>query len=141
VYSVVRGCDRGSDLAVKLAFAQSDAHAVAARNLRGVAQHSSLVRVPRDGVAASEHREWAERVEARGDGRELRGEAMLSSADRLLQTSIRLHEPRAATPFMMALITLFWAVSFLLNWGYIGPAPYSEKHSVGRGQSGSLRQA
>ena len=39
----------------------------------------------------------------------------------------KLYQPRAPTPFAMALILAFFATTFLLSWGYIGPAADADR--------------
>jgi len=42
----------------------------------------------------------------------------------------QLYQPRAATPFVMALVLAFFATTFLLNWGYIGPAADADRRGL-----------
>src|SRR5712692_9457062 len=78
-----------TNLALQLAAAQGHSHSLARADRRRVAQHAGLVGVPCHGVAASEDRERAERVEPSRGVAQLRGGAMLPAAHRRREPAFR----------------------------------------------------
>ncbi|HMD35986.1 MAG TPA: hypothetical protein VKH42_13505, partial [Vicinamibacterales bacterium] len=77
MYSVVGGLD----LAIELAFGETDADTLAARRPGRVAQHARAVRIPADGVTAAEYCKRTERVEASGGLAETGGGTITAAPD------------------------------------------------------------
>src|ERR1041385_219521 len=70
-------------------------HRVAAAHGGVVSNDGGTIRIPADGIAATEHGEWTERLEPRGHGAESAISRMHATIGRGEQPPVRGNEPRA----------------------------------------------